>query len=312
MTHAMVPSAFEQQVLAAWRGGASAPSTVRAEEDPMCWVHLALHFSLVASRIIRTARLGDLDGAAVLKMDGSPVTALERLIEEQVARELEATGLPVTLIGEETAPGQPADGMTLAIDPVDGTWSLVNRTETVATTIALLRDGRAIVGVVANPVTAEIAYAAEGHPPRLLQLGSFGEGDRAVTLPIPPAGPDGLLVSLQPQRAAGPFAKLLLRAWQAGDLDMVRAPGGSPCLGLLEAAKGNFAYVNLWDRRESEAWDLSAGMLLVRAAGGEVVDLDGRPLGTFGHQGPFVAALRAEDRERLRTLVRTARDGDRG
>lgn len=302
----MMPSDFEQEVLAAWRAGEPAPTDVRSEEDPAAWVHLVLHFALVSAQIIRTARLGDLDGATVLKNDGSPMTAIEPLIEEQIGRELLRHRIPVALIGEETAPGRPADGMSMAIDPVDGTWSLVNRTETVATNIALFRDGRVRVGAVTNPATAEIAYVADGYPPRLLQLDALGEGDRAVTLPILPAGPQGLLVSLHPHRSATAIAARLAQAWEAGELDMVRAPGGAPSLGLLEAAKGNFVYVNLWDRRESSAWDLAAGMLLVRSAGGEVVDLAGQPVRPIGHRGPFVAALRREDRDRVATLVGSA------
>ncbi|HLE56278.1 MAG TPA: inositol monophosphatase family protein [Rhodothermia bacterium] len=302
----MMPNEFEAGVLARWRNGSAAPPRVLNPDDPSSWIHLALHFALVASRIIRTARLGDLDGAAVRKGDGSPVTAIEHLIEERIEGELRTYGIPITLIGEETAPDLPGSGMALAIDPVDGTWSLLNRTETLATSLAIFRDGEAIAGTVANPATAEIAYTAVGHPPRLLQLGAFGEGDRGVTLPIPPAGPEGLLVSLHPQRVATPIAGELARAWEAGELDMVRTTGGAPSLGLLEAAKGSFAYVNLWGRREAAAWDLAAGMLLVRAAGGDVVDLQYRPVQALGHRGPFVAALRPQDRERVIELVRSA------
>lgn len=306
MTPNMMPGEFEAELLTSWRSGSTAPTRVSNADEPSAWIPLALHFALVASRIIRTARLGDLDGAAVLKGDGSPVTALERFIEEQIEAELRNHEIPLELIGEETAPTRPGPGFSLAIDPVDGTWSLVNRTETLATSLAIFRDGEPIVGVIANPATAEIAYGAIGHPPRLLQLGAFGEGDRGVTLPIPPAGPEGLLVSLHPQRAATPIAGKLSRAWAAGELDMVRAPGGAPSLGLLEAAKGAFAYVNLWGRRETAAWDLAAGMLIVRGAGGDVVDLDGCAVKTEGHRGPFVAALRAQDRERVVALVRSA------
>jgi myo-inositol-1(or 4)-monophosphatase len=302
----MLTSEFEAQVLAEWRNGSAAPLRGGDAGDPSSWLHLALHFSLVASRIIRTARLGDLDGATVLKGDGSPVTAIERLIEEQIEGELRNHRIPIALIGEETAPGRPGTGISLAIDPVDGTWSLVNRTETVATSLSIFRDRKAVVGVVANPATAEIAYAADGHPPRLVQLGAFGEGDRGVTLPIPLAGPKGLLVSLHPQRASTPIAGKLSQAWEAGELDMVRAPGGAPSLGLVEAAKGNFVYVNLWGRRETAAWDLAAGMLILRAAGGDVVDLECRPLEAVGHRGPFVAALRLADRNRVVDLVSSA------
>lgn len=302
----MTPTELERKALAAWRGGESAPSDVTAEADPAAWVDLVLHVALVAARIIRAARLGDLGGATVLKDDGSPVTAIEPLIEEQVRQELRRHRVPIALIGEETAPGRPAHGMSLAIDPVDGTWSLVNRTETVATNIALFRDGRVIVGAIVNPATAEIAYVAEGYPPRLLQLDAFGTGDQAVTLPIVPAGPEGLLVSLHPHRSASAIAARLAQAWRDGELDMVRAPGGAPSLGLLEAAKGTVAYVNLWDRRESTAWDLAAGILLLRAAGGEVVDLAGQPIDPIGHRGPFVAALRRTDRDRVARLVGSA------
>jgi fructose-1,6-bisphosphatase/inositol monophosphatase family enzyme len=302
----MMPNEFEAGVLSRWRNGSAAPPHVSDPDDPSSWNHLALHFALVASRIIRTARLGDLDGAAVRKGDGSPVTAIERLIEEQIESELGHYGIPIALIGEETAPDLPGSGMALAIDPVDGTWSLLNRTENLATSLAIFRDGEPISGAVANPATAEIAYTAAGHTPRLLQLGAFGEGDRGVTLPIPPAGPEGLLVSLHPQRVATPIAGELARAWEAGELDMVRTTGGAPSLGLLEAAKGSFAYVNVWGRRETAAWDLAAGMLLVRAAGGDVVDLEYRPVQALGHRGPFVAALRAQDRERVIELVRSA------
>ena len=302
----MLLNELETRVLAEWRNGANTPSRVDDAADPASWIQLALHFSLVASRIIRTARLGDLQGSAVLKGDGSPVTKLEHLIEKQIEAELREHEVPIALIGEETAPGEPGAGMSLAIDPVDGTWSLVNRTETVATSLSLFRDGEVIVGVVANPATAEVAYAARGYPPRLVQLGAFGENDHAVTLPIPPAGPGGLLVTLHPQRAVTPIAQKLSEAWADGELDMLRAPGGALSLGLLEAAKGNFAYVNLWNRRVTEAWDLAAGMLLVRAAGGDVVDLDFQRVQSVGHRGPFVAALRLEDRNRVIELIRSA------
>jgi fructose-1,6-bisphosphatase/inositol monophosphatase family enzyme len=71
-------------------------------------------------------------------------------------------------------------------------------------------------------------------------------------------------------------------------------------------AKGNFVYVNLWDRRESAAWDLAAGLMLVRTAGGEAVDLNGQPVRHIGHRGPFIAALDAADRARVVELTRHA------
>ena len=78
---------------------------------------------------------------------------------------------------------------------------------------------------------------------------------------------------------------------------MVRSPGGSPAWALVEAAKGHFIYVNRWDRRPAEPWDLVGGVEIVRGAGGEVVDLEGAPIDTLRHSGPFVAGLSESGRE---------------
>lgn len=297
---------LEREILATWRGSSDVWPPNGAPTDIDAWVRLALRLSLLACRLVRSSRLGDLDGPVVLKPDASPLTSIELQIERLIMHELSHVPVPITFLGEETSSGDAGGSITLAVDPIDGTWSLLNRTETAATSLALLRDGQAFVSVVSNPATGEIAYAAEGQAPRLVQLSAFGEPDRAVDLPIPPAGPEGLLVSLHPQRAASAVAKALSRAWQEGELDMVRSAGGAPSLGLLEAAKGNFVYVNLWDRREAAAYDLAAGLQLVRASGGEAVDLDGAPIQSIGHRGPFVAALHEGDRERVAALMRHA------
>jgi myo-inositol-1(or 4)-monophosphatase len=296
----------ELRVLAAWRHDENDDGTRAMPDEQDVWIGLALRLALLACRHVRSCRLGDLDGPVDFKPDRSPLTAVELHVEQIIMRELARAPTPVTFIGEETSNGDVAKRITLAVDPIDGTWSLLNRTETAATSLALARDRQTFLGVVANPATGEIAYAAEGRVPRLLQLSAFGEADRAVNLPIPPAGPEGLLVSLHPQRAAGPVANALARAWQKGELDMVRSAGGAPSLGLLEVAKGNFVYVNLWDRRESAAWDLAAGLMLVRTAGGEAVDLNGQPVRHIGHRGPFIAALDAADRARVVELTRHA------
>lgn len=303
MTRHMRLNDVELRTLDAWRHG-NGERTRAMPDDMDAWISLALRLALLACRHVRAARLGDLDGPVDFKPDRSPFTAVELHVEKIIQRELAGAPAPVSFIGEETSIGDGANHITLAVDPIDGTWSLLNRTETAATSLALARDGQTFLGVVANPATGEIAYAAEGRVPRLLQLSAFGEVDRAVNLPIPPAGPEGLLVSLHPQRAAGPVARALARAWQDGELDMVRSAGGAPSLGLLEVAKGNFVYVNLWDRRESAAWDLAAGLMLVRAAGGEAVDLAGQPIRHTGHRGPFIAALDAADRARVVELTR--------
>ena len=72
---------------------------------------------------------------------------------------------------------------------------------------------------------------------------------------------------------------------------------------LLEAAKGKFVYVNIWSKSPAQPWDLVAAVMLVRGAGGDVVDIQGSPVDALGHQGPFVAGVDKEARAKVLSLV---------
>ena len=89
---------------------------------------------------------------------------------------------------------------------------------------------------------------------------------------------------------------------------MVKLPGGSPLWAMLEAAKGSFVYVNLWSRRAAQAYDLAAGIMLVRGAGGDVTDLAGKPIKTTDHRGTFVAGIDREARRKVAAIVRSSAD----
>ncbi len=89
---------------------------------------------------------------------------------------------------------------------------------------------------------------------------------------------------------------------------MVKLPGGSPLWAMLEAAKGSFVYVNLWSRRAAHPYDLAAGIMLVRGAGGEVIDLAGTAIETTNHKGPFIAGLDRDARRKVAAIVRKGLD----
>ena len=74
------------------------------------------------------------------------------------------------------------------------------------------------------------------------------------------------------------------------------------------AARGKFTYVNQWSERPAEAYDLAAGVLLVREAGGDVTDLEGQSIDSLRHSGPFVAGV---DAEVLRKVTQIAREAIR-
>jgi fructose-1,6-bisphosphatase/inositol monophosphatase family enzyme len=272
------------------------------------WLRFGLSALLETGRMVRDMRLLPMGEAVQFKSDGSPVTDLERRIETFVRERLTDFCSDAGFVGEESGGVLPLRGYAVAIDPVDGTWSLVNRTETCTTGLGIFHDGEAFLGMVLNPATGELAYAARDTGTRLLQISLFGEDDAAVTLPGERLRPQTLLVNLQPSRDAQGVVGGFFEAWREGGLNMVKLPGGSPLWAMLEAAKGSFVYVNLWSRRAAQAYDLAAGIMLVRGAGGDVTDLTGKPIETTDHRGPFVAGIDQEACRKVTAIVRNSMD----
>lgn len=291
----------ERASLAAARAGSTTSSPM--EEGSAAWIEFCLGLLVESGRRVRAARYAALDGVN-FKGDGSPVTNLEHTVEETIAARLQSFAPEAVLVGEETGGSLPETGLALAVDPVDGTWAFLSRTENITTTLAAFRNGTPFLGMVSNPATGEIAYATGDGPTRIVQMSVFGEGDSAQTLPLPRSDGEPVLVNVHPGRFSGPLISRLYEAWSVGGVRMVRSPGGSPAWALLEAAKGNFVYVNLWSKRPAEAFDLAAGCMLVQGAGGSVMDLDGSPIDPASHAGPFIAGVDEESRKMVTELVR--------
>ncbi len=277
-------------------------------DDETAWLHFGLSLLLETGRMVRSMRLLPMGEGVQFKSDGSPVTALEQRIEAFVRERLADFCPGAGFVGEESDGVLPRQGFAAAIDPVDGTWSLVNRTETCTTGLAFFRDGKVFLGMVLNPATGEIAYSGRDTGTRLLQLSLFGEDEVACPLPGELLPSRALLVNLQPSRDAHRMVGRLFEAWRDGGVKMVKLPGGSPLWAMLEAAKGSFVYVNLWSRRPAQAYDLAAGIMLVRGAGGDVTDLAGKPIETTDHRGPFVAGIDQEARRKVAAIIRKSVD----
>jgi len=297
----MALSELERSCLARLRGGERSQLAELQGDERL--LDYALSTSLEAAATVRAVRQLPLSQIVEFKDDHSPVTRFEREIEIRAQERLESLDESIAFVGEESGGQLPEKGLAVALDPVDGTWGLLNRTATCAVSLTIYRDGQAIVGVVANPATGEVGYVHSGTRSRLLQPGLLGEGDQACDLPLDRTPVDSVLVNVHPQRHIAGLVGALVEAWRGDGLNMVRMAGGSPALSLLDASKGSFVYVNTWGRGPSVAYDLGAGLELVRGAGGDIVDLRGEPIEAIGHEGPFIAGLEAEARDRVRRIA---------
>jgi myo-inositol-1(or 4)-monophosphatase len=158
------------------------------------------------------------------------------------------------------------EGLRWIVDPLDGTRNYVHGLPQYAVSIALEQGGRLRVGTVYNPAIGECFSAAEGQGARL----------NGKPLRVSPA------VDLGHALAAVSFAAKIhpddpeIRDFLAVMLkcQAVRRMGSS-ALNLSYLAAGR---LDAYWARSTKIWDIAAGVLLVREAGGVVSGLDGREL----------------------------------
>ncbi|MEZ4622382.1 MAG: inositol monophosphatase family protein [Caldilineaceae bacterium] len=96
------------------------------------------------------------------KSDDSPVTIADRKAEE-VMRALIAQRFPDHgIMGEEFAAHQPDAAYQWVLDPIDGTKAFVSHSYLFGTLIALLKDGRPILGVINHPLMNDFMVGMNG------------------------------------------------------------------------------------------------------------------------------------------------------
>lgn len=216
------------------------------------------------------------------KADDSPVTAADELAEALIVAGLAAIAPSVPIVAEEAAAAGrvPATGDRFwLVDPLDGTREFVQRNGEFTVNIALVDGGRPVVGVVLAPALGElywgIAGAGAGRRDR--------HGERAIRCrPVPPEG-----LTVLASRSHGDEAALA--AYLAGrQVAAVRHAGSSLKLCLLAAGEADL-YPRFGRTME---WDIAAGHAVLAAAGGEVLDMSGRPLryGKAGFENPHFVA----------------------
>jgi histidinol-phosphatase len=240
---------------------------------------------------ITVARFGALDLRIDTKPDLTPVTDADEAVEAEVRAILARERPGDAIFGEEQGGTPVFEGRQWVIDPIDGTKNFVRGVPVWASLIALLQDGVPIVGMVSAPALKRRWWAGHG-------LGAhtrFGDNaPRRITVSgVADLGAASLSFSdlsgwaeagLRPQ-----FLALTDAVWR------VRAYGDffSYCM-LAEGA------VDIAAEPEVKLWDLAALDILVREAGGEFTNVDGRP---GPHGGSAVATNGALHSAVLATLA---------
>jgi myo-inositol-1(or 4)-monophosphatase len=209
---------------------------------------------------------GELENLQVsLKGPSDFVSAADRKAEDVIYRELSKARPTFGFIMEERGTIKGSDAtQNWVVDPLDGTTNFLHGIPLFAISIAMVKDGLPVAGIVFNPISDELYAAERGrggflNERRLRVAGRRELSESVVCCGIPHAGRG------DPEQ----FRKELVAV--QGKVAGVRRTGAA-ALDLAWLAAGRFD--GFWERRLSP-WDLAAGMLLVREAGGIVTDLDG-------------------------------------
>ena len=150
------------------------------------------------------------------------------------------------------------------IDPLDGTTNFLHGLPQFAISVGLERDGQAVAGVIYNPATDEMFIAEKGKGAYL--------NNRRMRVAARRDMVDALVISGTPHMGRGNHPQYIK------ELAAVMAAAGG--LRRLGAAALDLAYVacgraDAYWERGLNSWDMAAGVVLLREAGGFVSDADG-------------------------------------
>ncbi len=201
-----------------------------------------------------------------VKGPGDFVTAADRRAEKTLFEELSKARPGYGFVMEESGRVEGTDqSHTWIIDPLDGTTNFLHGLPIFAISIGLEREGQLVAGLVYNPADDEMFVAERGQGAwlnnRRLRVAARRDlADSLVATGIPHLGK-----AREHSRFKQELSQVMARVGNVRRL-------GAAALDLAYVAAGRYdAY---WERG-LQPWDMAAGIVLVREAGGFVTDLAG-------------------------------------
>jgi len=228
----------------------------------------------VARRLAREAGsilMGFYKGDTKIEWKGrdDPVTAADHAANEMLVREL-AKAFPNDAILSEEAPDDKArlnKDRVWMVDPMDGTKQFIEKLDEFAVMIGLLVGGEPQIGVVYNPATDRMFYAAPG-------IGAFVE-EKLTTKRLRVsdlADPTRMIAAMSRSHHSPTVDAIRQRLGTTGE---VRSGSVGLKLGLI--CEGQ-AHIYVHPGAKTNQWDTCGPEAILRAAGGRITDASGQPI----------------------------------
>ena len=231
-------------------------------------LHLAGTAATRAGEYLRQVQRPTNPRGWALKGSRDFVTEVDRTAEAIIKEILLDMEPQSRMVGEELAPEVVTGGLVWIVDPLDGTTNFLHGFPSYAVSIAAATDGvlqAAIVLDVARNTTYSASLGGGAWmADRRLAVSTIDDPEFAL---IGTGFPFRDLTGLEEyQRQFGRVARAT---------SGIRRPGAA-AIDLADVAAGRFD--GFWEQRLS-AWDIAAGTLLIREAGGAITNLAGRDIG---------------------------------
>jgi myo-inositol-1(or 4)-monophosphatase len=259
-----------------------------------------MHHSALLNVMIAAARktaralkrdFGELEKLQVsLKGPANFVSSADRRAEETLFTELSKARPGYGFLGEEGGQREGADkSHRWIVDPLDGTTNFLHGIPQFAISIALEREGTVIAGLIYNPANDEMFIAEKGkgafmNEQRIRVAGRKRLADAVIACGLPHIGRGDLALAAKETGAMQEHVAGLRRF-------------GAAALDLAWVAAGRLD--GYWER-DIKPWDMAAGLILLREAGGFFSDCDGGD--DMFAKGHIAAGNDAIHKELLRVL----------
>ncbi|HEV2569889.1 histidinol-phosphatase [Sphingomonas sp.] len=242
--------------------------------------------------------LADASGAAIrpyfraafdqeVKGDASPVTQADQEAEAAIRTLLNRERPRDGIIGEEYGEERSDAERVWVLDPIDGTRSFIAGRPIFGTLIALLEQGRPVLGVIDQPISRERWIGAAGHP-------TFFNGKPAKT---------------RKGRSLGQAIFATTAPWFCPPFDALRGATGDTLLGgdCYNYALLASGQVDLVVEQGLQLYDYAALVPVVEGAGGRMTDWSGSTL-QQGSGGQVIAAADQALLEQVLPLLQSSRN----
>jgi myo-inositol-1(or 4)-monophosphatase len=229
-------------------------------------------------------QIGRLEGLNIIeKARQDYASEVDSQVEAEIIRDLRRAFPDHGFLGEESG-SSGKSRFTFVIDPLDGTSNYIRGFPHFCVSIALVENGEPLHGVIFDPLRNELFTASRGAGAylndRRLRVGARNDMTGAM-----------LLTGFPPRERARLAPQLDTIRRLLDEAEDIRRTG-SAALDLAYVASGR---VDAYFEAGVKPWDIAAGILLVREAGGRVCDFRGGSDGLLDRGQLIAANLKLSD-----------------